>query len=428
MKKAVALTLALATAGIVAVSGFAQQSQVKIQYATWDGTRKAADQKLIAAFEASHPNTKVQYNLVPWDTYWQKAAAMTAGGVTFDVMWMNLDNLPFYVSQGALEPMTLTDTEKKGVPAAMLAPYQTADGKVYGIPLGPQAVSVYINRDLFKKRGIPIPTTAWTWDQVVDASKKLTFTEGGKKYWGINGQDLQTDLEYGMSFFYTFGGQGIIKKTAEGFVPNLDANFKSTSQKLFDLITKYKVAPTPKDVAQQGYQIFLAGQMGIFAEGTWMTAVWPDNPKLNWAFAPFPTLKAGDKPRASTSAHALVIPKGAKEKTAALEFAKWVTTAVPSQRLIAENGLMATNADGYKSQYMKSLPGRNAEVIFDQLKTGVIINSDVRLVSNLPEVLAALNTALNLAWTGNQPLDTAIQKASDDMAKLLKKSKELAFK
>jgi multiple sugar transport system substrate-binding protein len=427
MKKVMVLILALAGAAVVAAA-IAQTSAVTIQYATWDESRRPVDEKVIKAFEASHPNIKVKYNIVPWDAYWQKAAAMTAGGVTFDAMWMNLDNLPFYVSQGALEPLTVTAAESKVIPNAMIAPYRTSSGKVYGIPLGPQAVSVYVNRDLFKKRGVPVPTKAWTWDQMLAAAQKLTFMDGNKKIWGINGQDMQIDLEYGMSFFYTFGGTTIIKKTATGYVANLDSTFKSTAQKLYDLIYKYHVAPSSKEVTQAGYQIFLAGQMGIYVEGTWMTSVLNENKKLNWTFAPFPTLKAGDKPKASTSAHALVIPKGAKEKTAALEFIKYVTTNPEAQQVIASNGSLATNSDAFKSQYSKSLPGRNAEVILEQLKTGVIINSDVRLVSNLPEVLGAMNTAFNLAWTGNGKLEDAIKKASTDMDVLLKQAKVLEFK
>jgi multiple sugar transport system substrate-binding protein len=427
MKKVLVVSLALAGAAIVAAA-IAQSSTVTIQYATWDETRRPIDEKIIKAFQATHPNIKVKYNLVPWDAYWQKAAAMTAGGVTFDVMWMNLDNLPFYVSQGALEPLSLSTSENNVIPAAMIQPYRTTSGKVYGLPLGPQAVSVFINRDLFKKRGVPIPTKTWTWNQMQSAAQKLTFSEGGKKYWGINSQELQPDLEYGMSFFYTFGGSSIIKKTATGYVANLDTKFKNTAQKLYDLIFKYKVAPSAKDTTQLGYQMFLAGQMGIYIEGTWMTSVLNGNPKLNWSYAPFPTLKVGDAPRVSTSAHALVIPKGAREKTAALEFAKYVTTSPDAQKLISTNGSFATDAYSYKVLYSQSLPKRNTEVILEQLKTGVIINSDVRLVSNLPEVLGAMNTALNLAWTGNGTLENAIKKATTDMNGLLKQAKVLEFK
>ncbi len=413
--------------GVLAALGIAS-AQTTITYGTWDATRQKVDEKVIAAFEAANPSIKVKYNLVPWDTYWQKAAAMTAGGVTFDVMWMNLDNLPFYASQGALETIPISPEEKAKYPAASINPYMLKDGtQTYGLPLGPQAVSVFVNRQLFKERGVAIPTSAWTWDDVIAAAKKLTFTKGGKKYWGINGQDLQVDLEYGMSFYYTNGGSGIIKKTANGYVPNLEAGFAATAQQLYDLVYKHKVAPNPKDNAQAGYQMFQAGQMGIYIEGTWMTAVFNESPKLDWAFAPFPTLKKGQTPKPVFSAHALVVPKSAKQKEAAMTFAKWVTSAQQAGRTLAQNGLFPTQVDPYKSLFFQSLPSRNGQTIVEQLKSSVIINSDLHYVSNLPEVLGALNSALNLAWTGNTPLPKAIEKASADMAKLLKDAKELSY-
>jgi len=420
MNKLVAV-LALAIFGLAS-------AQTTLNYGTWDATREKADRKLIAAFEAANPGIKVKYNLVPWDTYWQKASAMVAGGVTFDVMWMDLDNFPFYASQGALEQIPLEAADKAKYPAGSLAPYLTGDGaKTYGLPLGPQAVSIFVNRSLFKERGLPIPTTSWTWDQMVSAAQKLTFNKGGKKIWGINAFDIQPDLEYGMSFYYTFGGTGIIKKTADGYVPNLDAAFRDTAQRLYDLLYKYKVAPTPKDTPQQGYQLFQAGQMGIYIEGTWMTGVWAESPKLDWAYAPFPTLKAGEKPRAVYSAHALVIPKAAQQKAAAMTFARWVTTSPQAGQLLAQNGLFPTQPEPYQKLYLQALKGRNGEAIFKQLQTSVIRFSDLRTVSNLPEVLNALNAALNLAWTGNIGLDKALEKGTADMSYLLKEAKELKY-
>ena len=419
------VTLATGTAIITARAA----ASVTIQYATWDATREKADKKLIAAFEKSHPEIKVNYNLVPWDTYWQKAAAMTAGGATFDVMWMNLDNFPFYASQGALEGIPVTAQEKAAYPAASINPYLNASGTVaYGLPLGPQAVSIFVNRSLFKERGVKVPTRGWTWDEVVAAAKKLTFSKGGKKYWGINGQDLQVDLEYGMSFYYTFGGTALIKKTEAGWVPNLDSSFRATAKRLHDLVYTLKVAPSPKDTTQQGYQLFQAGQLGIYVEGTWMTSVWGETPKLDWAFAPFPTLKAGEKSKPVFSAHALAIPTGAKEKDAAKVFARWATTDKGASELLARNALFPTQTAPYSALFLQSLPNRNGQTILEQLKTSVVINSDLRRISNLPEVLTALNSALNLAWTGNQPLDKAIDKASADMAKLLKDAQELELK
>lgn len=413
--KTLALTLLTASAAL---------AQTTVTYATWDGGRQKVDETLIAAFNAANPKIKVEYNLVPWGTYWQKAAAMTAGGSTYDVMWMNLNNFPFYASQGALAPLSIPDAAVKTIAASRVAPYRVA-GKLYGIPLGPQAVTVFINKALFKERGVAVPTASWTFDQMLEAAKKLTFEKDGKKIWGINGADLQIDTEYGMSFYYSAGGKAIIKKGASGYEPNLDATFQTTAQKLLDLIYKDKVAPSPKDSTQQGYQLFQAGQMGIYVLGSWMTAIWAQTPDLDWAYAPFPTMSASVKPTPVFSAHALVVPAASKQKDAAQKFIQWVTTSAQAQRILAQNGLFPTLAEQYQSSYLQALPGRNGQTVIKQLPNSVINLADVRSLSNLPEVLDELYKNMNLAWTGNATLDQAIKQANDGMGALLKDSKSL---
>jgi multiple sugar transport system substrate-binding protein len=394
-----------------------------IQYATWDGTRQKTDEALIASFNKTHPEIKVDYNLVPWGVYWQKAAAMTAGGSTFDVMWMNLDNFPFYASQGALAPITLNSKTLMSINKTRVNPYRVS-GKLYGVPLGPQAVTVYINRQLFKERGVSIPTSSWSFEDMLAAAKKLTFEKDGKKIWGINGSDLEIDSEYGMSFYFSAGGTGIIKKTNSGYAPNLDATFQNTAQKLLDLIYKDKVSPGPTEVAQQSYQMFLAGQLGIYVLGSWMTSIWSQNPDLDWAFAPFPSMNSS-KPRPVFSAHALVMPAASKNKEAAQTLIEWLTTNAQSQRTLAQRSLLPTLAEQFQSQFLQSLPGRNAQTVVSQLGNSVINNSDVRNLNNLPEVLGELNKNMNFAWTGNASLADSIKKASEAMSGLLAQSKPL---
>ncbi len=406
---------------LAALSLSAASAATTIDYATWDGTRQKADEALIAAFNKSHPDVQVKYNLVPWGVYWQKAAAMVAGGSTFDVMWMNLDNFPFYQSQGALAPIKLDAKTTAALPSVRTTPYKV-NNQLYGVPLGPQPVTVYINRALFKERGVPIPTANWTFDQMVDAAKKLTFTKDGKQIYGINGADLQSDLEYGMSFYYGAGGKGLIQKTSTGYAASLDANFAKTSQKLLDLIYKDKVAPGPQAASQQGYQMFLAGQMGILVQGSWMVSTWDQNKDLDWAFAPFPSVD-GKQPHPVVSAHALVIPAGSKNKDAAQTLITWMNTSPQAQRMLAQQGLLPTLAENYKSQYLQALPGRNAQTVFAQLPNSVVINASLRNLKVLPEVLTVLSQKLNLAWTGNATLPDAIKQATGEMNTLLKTAK-----
>jgi multiple sugar transport system substrate-binding protein len=396
----------------------------QVQYATWDGTRQKADERLLKAFTEA-TGVPVSYNLVPWGTYWQKASAMVAGGATFDVMWMNLDNFPFYASQRALAPIPLSQEAQGVLPKGALGLY-TVRGEVLGVPLGPQVVTVYINRKLFQERGVPLPREGWTFEELREAAKRLTFTRpDGKKVWGINAMDLQIDSEYGMAFYYSNGGTGLIRKVGDRYEANLDQAFRDTAQKLLDLIYVDKVSPGPQDSTLQGYQLFQAGQMGIYVLGSWMTEVWKGTPGLDWAFAPLPAMRPGLKPKGVYSVHALVIPASSRNKEGAAKLVEWYTTSVQANRMLAGAGLLPTLADRYRSTYLQALPGKNAEVVFRQLPDMVVRHADVRNLNNLPEVLDALSSAMNLAWTGNLPLDRAIEKARNDMNALLRSSRPL---
>ncbi len=404
---------------VMLVSALAQ-----VQYATWDGTRQKVDERLLKAFTEA-TGVPVAYNLVPWGTYWQKASAMVAGGTTFDVMWMNLDNFPFYASQRALAPIPLSSEAKSALPQGALSLY-TVRGEVLGVPLGPQVVTVYVNRKLFQERGVPLPKDGWTFEEMREAAKRLTFTRpDGKKVWGINAMDLQVDSEYGMAFYYSNGGAGLIRKVGDRYEANLDQVFRETAQKLLDLIYVDKVSPGPQESTLQGYQLFQAGQMGIYVLGSWMTEVWKGTPGLDWAFAPLPVMRPGLKPKGVYSVHALVVPAASRNKEGAYRLAEWYTTSAQANRILAGAGLLPTQAERYRSVYLQALPGRNAEVVFRQLPDMVVRHADVRNLSNLPEVLDALASAMNLAWTGNLPLDKAIEKARNDMNALLRNSRPL---
>ena len=59
-------------------------------------------------------------------------------------------------------------------------------GKQYAVPfVAHQGGALVYNRTLFGEAGVPEPTKDWTWDDVLEAARRLTSPE--KKQWGING-------------------------------------------------------------------------------------------------------------------------------------------------------------------------------------------------------------------------------------------------
>ena len=162
--------------------------------------------------------------------------------------------------------------------------------------------------------------------------------------------------------------------------------------------------------------------MGIYVEGSWSVGTWKQEPALDWAFAPFPSMN-GTPPRPVYSAHALVIPSASTQKQSAQTFVTWMTTSPQAQGIVAAAGLLPPQAEVYRAAYLGALKNRNAQTVLAQLPRSVIINDDVRHINNLPEVLNVLNQQLNLAWTNNTTLEQAVAAAEKSMAGLLRQSR-----
>jgi multiple sugar transport system substrate-binding protein len=102
----------------------------------------------VGTFFATLPRTKTEFDLTPM------------------IKQYNLDLNRF-------EP-TLVDAIK-----------QNGKGQVWGLPVTTNGMSLYYNKDLFDKFGVPYLKDGMTWDQVYDVADKLNRTDGGKTVAGI---------------------------------------------------------------------------------------------------------------------------------------------------------------------------------------------------------------------------------------------------
>lgn len=60
------------------------------------------------------------------------------------------------------------------------------NGEVFGIPYAMNYGTMVINKDIFDKFGVPYPTDNMTWDQYIDIAKKLTRSDNGVQYIGLD--------------------------------------------------------------------------------------------------------------------------------------------------------------------------------------------------------------------------------------------------
>ncbi|HKU12479.1 MAG TPA: extracellular solute-binding protein [Sinomonas sp.] len=215
---------------------------------TWWGNdvRNKQTQQVVDAFQAAHPNIKIQAEPGVWSGYWDKLATQTAANDAPDIIQMDLAYIAEYGGRGAL----LDLSKQKGLDLSSFDQNTLAAGqynnKLYGISTGQNALAVFANVKVFQAAGVPIPDdTKWTWDDYLKTAQALAAgaSKGGATNYGaslgLTDQNLSIWLRQRGEQLYTADGQ-------TGFTVDGVASYIAFQKKLLDS----KAAP-PASVAQE---------------------------------------------------------------------------------------------------------------------------------------------------------------------------------
>ncbi|HXD60903.1 MAG TPA: extracellular solute-binding protein [Lacisediminihabitans sp.] len=176
-------------------SGFDKDKKITLEMSWWgDDARAALFAQVIDKFEAKYPNITVKQTPVgsPDDLFNRLATDFGGGGTTApDVFALGGAKPQEYGSAGALLDLA---SVKKLVNADKYPDFSTisatVDGKLYGLPTGGNATAAFVNTDLFKKAGVPVPDAKWSWDDMISAANKIGSaglkTDTGAPVYGVD--------------------------------------------------------------------------------------------------------------------------------------------------------------------------------------------------------------------------------------------------
>jgi len=175
-------TAAPATGSEATAAPAAGGEAVTVTWGFWGSPEeKASHEKVAAEFMKTHPNIKIEVWHQPWDDYFTKLKTLWASGDATqipDVLF--LSPIPDYAATGVLEDLTpyiqknnydLNDYWPNLLESAK---YQD---KVYGLPRDSGLEVLYYNKAIFDEAKVSYPTDSWTWDDLLDAAKKLSVVE-----------------------------------------------------------------------------------------------------------------------------------------------------------------------------------------------------------------------------------------------------------
>ncbi|WP_248924298.1 ABC transporter substrate-binding protein [Paenibacillus hamazuiensis] len=290
---------------------------------------------------------------------------------------------------------------------------QIADnGAIYGIPFNSNQHILYYNKDIFDKFGVPYPPDRqMTWDETLDLARRLTRTDGGVSYIGI---DVQGPLGFARSLALSV----IDPKTGKSLLDSPDwvrtFNYSKKNAEIPGFVGKnntynYDRDQFMKDRILAMRPAWLANMVGPMEELRQMGI------EVNWDIAPIPQFADRLGETREAQVHSLSVSSGSKHKDEAFQAIAHILSD-ETQRILSRNGRVpAIVKPELEREFGADIPvlkGKKVQNVFvgQPLKThetNEYENDITKFVTDAYKDMVLNNTDIN----------TAIRKASENIDK-----------
>ena len=309
---------------------------IPLRFTYWGSpVEKEAVEQMVRAFETAHPDIDVEAVHIPNSEYIARVSAMMAEGRPPDVGYLFETHAPQWAADGKV--LDLTDIVRNDPELSSRLPetyYYFAPGRTIGTNTSAEIMLLFYNKEVFDRAGVPHPPAqaelAWTWEQFVDAARRLTTDRGGRHPgdpgFDVDGIDVfgvsfERDLWYGYyPFIYSNGGQIVNDDGTRLMLDSPEAI--DAVQRLTDLMWTHHVMPTPGQAQRlpSSDVLLQTGKLAMDIRGQWKLLDYASMQGLNLGVAVLPKLK---EPKTLILGSPTVIFSGARNLDAAVAFYKF---------------------------------------------------------------------------------------------------------
>jgi len=310
---------------------------------------------IIADFEAKNPHIKVAYSKQSQRQYRERLQAAIESDSGPDVFRFHNTWVPMLKNQLAAVPetvMSLAQFDSLYYPVAKRD--LTAGSVLYGIPLMIEGLGLFYNEDLFAAAGVTAPPT--TWPELLEVIPKLSKPEG-------NGFAVSA---------IALGTTGNIENFSDiiavMFMQN-GANLADpmkTKQQAEEVLGFYRRFATPtepvytwNETMDNSMYAFAIGKVAMVLAPSWRAfdiiemAKTAGNPNMRFKIVPIPQLPGNTVTWASYWVEG--VSERSKNKTAAFEFLKYLTSRDVMTMLYAEESKVRLFGEPYARKDMAGL-------------------------------------------------------------------------
>jgi len=365
---AVALLVTLLVAACGGPSGTSVEAPGTLRLQVSGEREEAAVFETVArAYEAAHPGLKVVVDVVPdEEEHLAKLSTGFAAGSPADAFVVNYRTYAQFVQRGAIEPagplvagagLDLTGHAQQPLDAF------TQRGELQCVPINASSMVAYINLDLLKRAGVPLPTEeGWDWESFRAAA--IVLTNGEVKGVGIGARLIRV-----APFVWSTGGEVVDDPVAPTRTTFDTPEGRRALSYLVGLVRDDSVVPSQAEVkAASLEQRFAEGRLAMLLSSRRDVPRFREVEGLQFAVVAPPRAPGG---RQVTALHTdgVCVSKGTGRERQAADLAAFFADR-EGQQLAALSGRVVPVAPSARAAFLQ--PGAqplSSEVFLDQLPT-----------------------------------------------------------
>lgn len=332
-----------------AASAAAPATPVSLTFASyaWQKATVDAHNKIVADWNAAHPNITVKIVTVDVNAVHDKLLTTFQGGTASDIIHDEAADIGGFAGQGFLADMTaLIPADLKADVPQGIWDTTTFNKKIMGVPTIMQTYTVFVNKKLLADAKVTLPTAAnpWTWDQFAQVSKQLTTPTQFGLGWGLKSPAATVMImsqAFGGNFFYNEGGTNVVK---------FGAPEQQVLKRIYDMAYTDK-SLSPTTLGQSGTDIlpgFYAGKYAMIVGGNYVAQQISEQAPAGFEWAMLPLLK-GDTQAQGANPQTLSISTQSKNPKEAMQFIAYYMQAQNLANVAIGDWLIPATVSGGKA-------------------------------------------------------------------------------
>ena len=277
---------------------------------------------LLQKFMDANPGITVEHQVVPWGSVDEQFTAAFAGGSPPDIFYLPDEWYPKYVNQEQIADISDKIGEWKDNYTSAAWTGATYKGSTWGAPFLGVAQGWVLNMNLFKEKGVGVPTN---WEEFRAAAKALTDTTAGT--YGIATPAQVTNWVV-MVPLLAAGGTKLLSDDLLKVTANTEGGQAAIKALCEDIVWTDQSGTPVGATDDQVRALYLGGKIGMtWAETSSIKAVWRKE-AADLELATIPMLKLTDDGTNASWANIgfMFMAEAAKDKEGAFKLLEYLST------------------------------------------------------------------------------------------------------